>query len=87
MNELENWLVRFLKIKNHQGIKCRIIPYKSGKIVKYMFQVNEDLRNIENYLTPDELTHYKSLIKKGVSISACWFFYGFIDIATLVAGF
>ena len=71
MNELENWLIRFLKAKNHQGVRCRIIPYKSGKVIKYMFQVNEDLRNIENYLTPDELAHYKSLTKKGISASVC----------------
>jgi hypothetical protein len=71
MNELENWLIRFLKAKNHQGVKCRIIPYRSGKVIKYMFQVNEDLRNIENYLSPDELIHYKALTKKVFSTSVC----------------
>lgn len=71
MNELENWLIGFLKVKNHQGIKCRIIPYKSGKVVKYMFQVNENLRNIENYLTPEELVHYKALVRKATSPSIC----------------
>lgn len=40
---------------------CKLTPYKTGKLRKYMFEVNGELRNIENYFTKDELQNYKSL--------------------------
>jgi len=63
MDSLEKWLVKFLKEKNQQGIKCNITLYMRGKTKRYMFHVDGELRNIENYLTADELAQYKELLK------------------------
>ncbi|MEN0054209.1 MAG: hypothetical protein AAGC65_11095 [Mucilaginibacter sp.] len=62
MNEqLERWLQAFIQTKRRQGMDCKLTPYKTGKLRKYMFEVNGELRNIENYFTKDELQNYKSL--------------------------
>jgi len=63
MDSLEKWLVKFLKEKNQQGIRCKITLYMRGKTKRYMFHVDGELRNIENYLTPYQLAQYKELLK------------------------
>jgi hypothetical protein len=60
--ELEKWLQEFVENKRSKGIDCKITPYRMGKSSRYMFEVNGELRNIENYLTMAELLHYKRLI-------------------------
>jgi hypothetical protein len=63
MDSLERWLVKFLKDRNRQGVKCKITLYMRGKTKRYMFHVDGELRNIENYLTADELAEYRELLK------------------------
>ncbi|MEN0054021.1 MAG: hypothetical protein AAGC65_10140 [Mucilaginibacter sp.] len=63
MDSLERWLVKFLREKNRQGLKCKITLYMRGKTKRYMFHIDGELRNIENYLTADELMEYKELLK------------------------
>ncbi|MDN3547357.1 hypothetical protein [Mucilaginibacter aquaedulcis] len=63
MDSLEKWLVNFLKVKNRQGIKCKITLYMRGKTKRYMFHVDGELRNIENYLTAAEVVQYRELLK------------------------
>ena len=63
MDSLERWLVKFLREKNRRGLKCKITLYMRGKTKRYMFHIDGELRNIENYLTADELIEYKELLK------------------------
>jgi hypothetical protein len=66
MSELEQWLIQVLQEKNKQGVKCRIESYVRGSKKKYMFLVNGEPRNIENYLQPEELSQYRLLIQEAV---------------------
>jgi hypothetical protein len=61
MTDIEKWLVKILREKNQQGIKCEISPYTQGSKKKYMFFINGQLRNIENFLQPEEIVDYRLL--------------------------
>ena len=60
--ELKNWLQDFINKKQQQGINCKLTSYKTTKSNKFLFEVNGELRNIENYFTIAELSQYKKLI-------------------------
>jgi len=61
MSDLEKWFAEILKVKNKPGLRCEISSYMKGKKKKYMFLVNGEIRNIENYLELEELTQYHKL--------------------------
>jgi hypothetical protein len=68
MSDIEKWLVKILRKKNQQGINCEVTPYNRGSKKKYMFFVNGELRNIENFLQPDEIIQYRILQQEEVSV-------------------
>jgi hypothetical protein len=66
MSDLEKWYSKVLKEKNKQGLKCEISSYVRGRKKKYMFLVNGEPRNIENYLQPEEIVQLRTLTQKSV---------------------
>jgi len=68
MSDIEKWLIKILRKKNQQGINCEISPYHRGNKKKYMFFVNGEPRNIENFLQPEEIIQYRLLQQEKVSV-------------------